>query len=304
LDESFITEALRARVGVASEPRRVTVSPELVRRIRETLADGPVAESEDVPPAVLSVLESANPLASVESLPGSSLVTGDEWEWRRPLRLGETLTSVNRLADAYERFGGRLGHALFLRHEWQIDDADGETVAFVRRSIAHYEGSGARPAEELPPEDLAPSEVKLPAGVSPRLAVEGSPVTPVRFTPTLGQVVRYCGAAWVFTPIFYDPVAARAWGLPDTIVPGPLKLAFLSEAVRAWIGPDGYLESVRAAHRRPDTPGHPITIAGTVTRVDDVAATRRIECELSIENAFGMRSVAGATVVRVPREGG
>src|SRR5436189_98594 len=97
--------------------------------------------------------------------------------------------------------------------------------------------------------------------------------------------------------------SAAAWGPPDTIIPGPLKLAFLAEAVREWAGPDAFLESVRAAHRRPDTPGRPITIAGTVTRVDDDTATRRIECELWIENAFGMRSVVGAAVVRVPREG-
>src|SRR5262249_3545373 len=65
-----ITDALRARVGVASEPRRVTVSPELVRRMRETLADGPVPHSEIVPPAGRGLAGAGDPPASAGGVSG------------------------------------------------------------------------------------------------------------------------------------------------------------------------------------------------------------------------------------------
>ena len=300
MDESFITDELTARIGVATEPCDVTLTAELVRRVRETLADGPAPASDDVPPAVMFALEASAPLTRLFGLPESSLVSGDEWEWRRRLRAGETLRAVSRLVDANEHFGGRLGHALFLRHEWLLSEPSGEPVAFARRSIAYYVGADARPPEAHPPLDAAPPPpAMLPAAVAPRTAREGDPLTPIMQTPTLSQVVRYCGTAWAFTPIFYDTEAARAAGLPHTIIPGPLKLAFLSEFVRAWAGPEAELVSVRAAHRRPDAPNRPMLVCGVVTRAEDTPEGRRLECEVWIENEFGQRSVAGAAVVRL-----
>ena len=297
-DESLITAALRARIGVPGPGRRVTLTPDLVHRVRETLADGPVEERDDVPPAALFVLESAAGLPPLEGLPPHTLVTGDEWEWRRPLRLGETLETVYRLLDAAERFGGRLGHALFLRHEWAFHDAAGEPAAFARRSIAHYAAPRRQETPPEPPPDAAPP-ADLPAGADPHGAGEGDPLTPRLLTPSLSQVVRYCGAAWNFVPIFYDPAAARAAGLPGTIVPGPLKLALLVEMVLAWAGPGAFLETIRAAHRRPDTPGRPLLLGGAVTRVEPGPDTRRLDCELWIENAVGARSAVGLATLRL-----
>lgn len=300
MDHSLITDAVRAMVGASTPPRLVTVTAETVRRVREALADGPVLDSDDVPAAVLAVLESEQALPLPEGLPESSLVTGDEWEWRRPLRLGETLSVTARLADANERFGGRLGHSLFLRHESVFAGADGEPAAYARRSIAYYDGAGVRPSDDLPPEDAPLPELSpLPQGVDPRSAAEGEPITPRVVTPTLSQVVRFCGATWSFVPIFYDPDAARAVGLPGTIIPGPLKLSLVAETVRAWVEPHGSLVSVRAAHRRPDTPGRLLRLCGVVSGVEHRPAGRRLSCDLWIENALGERSTVGAAVVQM-----
>ena len=299
-EHSLITDELRATVSVTSPERTVTLTDDLVQRVRETLTGGPGADDRRAPPAVLFALTAEQELSRRDGLPESSLVTGDEWEWRRGLRLGETLTSVTRVTDVYERFGGRLGHALFLRYEWAFTGADGGPAAFARRTIAYYAGAGARPAEEEPPPEMLPPADPAP-GVDPRHAGEGDPLIAQMMTPTLTQVVRYCGAAWSFVPQFYDPEAARAAGLPGTLVPGPLKLALLSEMVLAWAGPDAFLETIRAAHRRPDMPGRPVLLRGAVTRADAVGTDRRIECEVWIENVLGARTTVGAAVVRVPR---
>ena len=139
-------------------------------------------------------------------------------------------------------------------------------------------------------------------GVEPHVAQEGDPLTARLLTPTLEQVVRYMAVTWNITPIFFDAEAARAAGLPGTLIPGPLKLALLAEAVLAWAGPGALLESIRAAHRRPDTPGRPLLFGGSVMRARQIDGGRRLECEVWIQNAAGERSAVGAATVRLSRQ--
>lgn len=299
MDESLITPELEARVGVASAAVEVEVTPLLVRRLYEMLGTLP-ADRGDAPPAVLVMQDAGREVSPLPGLPADSLVTGDEWEMRRPIRIGETLTAVNRLADLSERFGGRLGHTLAVRHQWEFLDTGGETVAVARRSMAYYEREGLRPREDVPAEFRPPAPPLDPVtGPAPWEARVGDPVTSRLLTPTLDQVVRYCAATWNITSIFFDPDVARANGLPGTIIPGPLKLALLAETVLAWAGPGALLESIRVAHRRPDVPRRPILLGGSVTEVEATEAGRRLHCEVSIQNANGERSSVGAATILI-----
>lgn len=301
MEESLVTPELEAQVGVASEPITVHVTTTVVHRLYEMLG-GPAGSGDRVPPAVLIMPDAGREVAPLPGLPENSLVTGDEWELRRSVRPGETLTAVNRLADLSERFGGRLGHTLTVRHEWTFTDGAGELVALARRSLAYYRQEGLRPRDERPEHQAPPTP--LPArtsGTDPRTAAEGDPIGGRLITPTLEQVIRYCAVTWNFTPIFFDPAAARAAGLPGTIIPGPLKLALLADTVLAWAGDDALLESIRVAHRRPDVPGVPLLIGGSVARVDATGAGRRLHCEIWMQNDRGERSAVGAAVVRIAK---
>lgn len=304
MDESLVTPELESRVGIPSEPVAVEVTSVLVRRLWEMLARTPEEQGDRVPPALLMMPDAGREVAPLPGLPEHSLVTGDEWEMRRALRLGETLTAVNRLADLSERFGSRLGHTLTVRHEWIFTNATGDLVALTRRSMAYYRSEGLRSREERP-EEAGPSAPPLAAapGADPSSAREGDPLDARLLTPSLEQVIRYCAITWNITPIFFDPEAARASGLPGTIIPGPLKLSLLADAVLAWAGPGALLESIRAAHRRPDVPGVPLLIGGSVVRAEEAESGRRLHCEVWIENGRGERSAVGAAVVRVPVAG-
>jgi hypothetical protein len=68
----------------------------------------------------------------------AGILAGDEWERHRPLRWDERLTGVGRVADVYERFGGRHGQAVYMRYEWTFTDEAGEVVAVGRRILARY----------------------------------------------------------------------------------------------------------------------------------------------------------------------
>jgi acyl dehydratase len=126
---------------------------------------------------------------------------------------------------------------------------------------------------------------------------EGDELPPLEVRPSLGMVIRYCALNWNFPPFFYDPEAAKAIGMPGTIVPGPLKLGLLYRAVEEWLGDAGYVRQVRAAHRRPDLTNRPVTVAGRVARVYEADGARRADLELAVVNEEGQPSVRGFAVV-------
>ncbi|MBA4181143.1 MAG: hypothetical protein C0506_11190 [Anaerolinea sp.] len=127
---------------------------------------------------------------------------------------------------------------------------------------------------------------------------EGDELPPLELQPNLGQVIRYCALNWNFPPFFYDPEAAKAVGMPGTIVPGPLKVGLIYRAVEAWLGDAGFIRQVRAAHRRPDLTNRPITIAGRVARVYEEDGEQRADLEMAIMNQDGQPSVRGFAVVQ------
>ncbi len=132
---------------------------------------------------------------------------------------------------------------------------------------------------------------------------EGDELPSLDLQPGLGMVIRYCALNWNFPPFFYDPEAARAVGMPGTIVPGPLKLGLLYRAVDEWLGDAGFVRQVRAAHRRPDLTNRPLTVAGRVARLYDEDGAKRADLELAVVNEDGQPSVRGFAVVEFNRSG-
>ena len=95
---------------------------------------------------------------------------------------------------------------------------------------------------------------------------EGEELAVLEKQPDLVQVVKWSGATWTFVPIFYDRDLARSHGLPDSLIPGPMKLAYLTLMLRRWAGPNALIRALRTSYRRPDIPRQAITCHGVVTR--------------------------------------
>lgn len=130
---------------------------------------------------------------------------------------------------------------------------------------------------------------------------EGDEMAPLAVTPDLMRVIRFCGLTWNFPSLFYDVDAARAQGMPGTLVPGPMKLGLICRAVEEWLGDAAYVRHVRAAHRRPDITGRPITIAGRVARLFEEDGHRRADLELVVINQDNEPSVRGFATVEFYR---
>lgn len=129
---------------------------------------------------------------------------------------------------------------------------------------------------------------------------EGEELPPLLKQPDLVQVVKWSGATWTFVPIFYDRDLAQSRGLPDSLIPGPMKLAYLTLLLQHWAGPSALVRALRTSYRRPDTPKQPISCRGTVTRTALENGRGVVELEVWAENYRGERTVAGAATLELP----
>ncbi len=59
---------------------------------------------------------------------------GKECRFVKPIRPGDTITGVDRIAEVYEKTG-RSGNMIFIVRESEFTNQDGETVAVIRQSL-------------------------------------------------------------------------------------------------------------------------------------------------------------------------
>ena len=118
--------------------------------------------------------------------------------------------------------------------------------------------------------------------------------------PTTQQLVRYAGASGDYYQIHYDQDFARASGLPNVILHGALKNAFLGQLMTDWIGEAGTLKRLTAQYRGMDVPGTPIHAKGVVTRKYVEGGENLVECDIWLEDHEGKKTTPGSAVVSLP----
>ena len=129
---------------------------------------------------------------------------------------------------------------------------------------------------------------------------EGTELPTLRKDPTTQQLVMYAGASGDYYQIHYDRQFALGNGLPDVILHGALKNAFLGQLMTDWIGEQGRLARLSVQYRGMDVPGTPIFAKGVVTRKGEDG---EVECDIGLENAEGKRTTPGSAAVVLPSRG-
>ena len=133
---------------------------------------------------------------------------------------------------------------------------------------------------------------------------EGMEIPTLVKNPTTQQLVKYAGASGDYYQIHYDQEYARDNGLPNVILHGALKNAFLGQVMTDWIGENGILKKLSAQYRGMDTPGSPIYGKGIVKKKRVENGDNLVECEIWLENAEGKKTTPGQAVVALPSRGG
>lgn len=124
-------------------------------------------------------------------------------------------------------------------------------------------------------------------------------IEPVEKTPTEDMAIDFFGRDNPSNPAFSDAEAGRRMGLEGAMVPGALKMAWLSQYVSDWAGTEGMLRSLRVALRRPDIQGRPLTLVGRVVDKREEDGRKIVELEVATL-AEGQPSVRGNVTVELP----
>ena len=147
-DESLITPAMEAAIGSEGESAQDTIDAERVLRLMRALNEDDAdllaaVEARDasypMPTYALLTTSTRQQQLSVPDTPERALMAADAWQVSAPIHIGDTMTIVPRVADIQERIGGRVGHSLFVHHEWVYTNQHGDEVARVRRTVTHFQ---------------------------------------------------------------------------------------------------------------------------------------------------------------------
>ena len=129
---------------------------------------------------------------------------------------------------------------------------------------------------------------------------EGSEVPTIQKDPTTQQLVKYAGASGDYYQIHYDKAYALNNGLPDVILHGALKNAFLGQLMTDFVGLDGNLKKLNVQYRAMDVPGTPVLAKGIVKKKYIKDNENIVECDIWLETHDGNTTTPGSAAVSLP----
>ncbi len=125
----------------------------------------------------------------------------------------------------------------------------------------------------------------------------GTVVPPFVRTTGLQNWNRYAAVNDEFIDIHMDDEAARAVGMPGVFGMGNLRIAYLHNLLRDWVGDAGDIAEFRCEFRGTNLKGDTLTGHGVVTGVAD----RLVSLDLGVTNQDGVETTpATASVVLFP----
>ena len=135
-------------------------------------------------------------------------------------------------------------------------------------------------------------------------AEEGQEIPSFSRKVTYMELNRFAAANDEYVLIHMDPDYAKTVAkLPDVIVMGNLKLAYIANALEDWAGDEGWIEKLAVEYRRMDTVHSTLTAKGKVTKKYQQDGKNLIDLEVWVENDKGEVTTPGSAVLRLPSRG-
>ncbi len=122
---------------------------------------------------------------------------------------------------------------------------------------------------------------------------------PLERMPSEDMAIDFFGRGNPTNPAFADAEAGKRQGFGGALVPGLLKISWMTEYAGRWAGPESNLKSIRVAFRRPDLAGKPLVLAGRVVDKREEDGKKVVELEV-VTLADGQPSVRGNIQLEVP----
>ena len=115
------------------------------------------------------------------------------------------------------------------------------------------------------------------------------------------ELNRFAGANDELVPIHMDAdYAKNVAKLPDVIVMGNLKLAYIANAITDWAGDEGWIEKLFIEYRKMDLVNHTLTAKAKVTKKYEQDGRRLVDLDVWVENDEGETTTPGRATLRLP----
>lgn len=123
---------------------------------------------------------------------------------------------------------------------------------------------------------------------------------PLERVPTTDMAIDFFGRDNPTNPAFSDIEAGKRLGVGGALVPGLMKLAWMTQYVGNWAGQEGAVRNLRVAYRRPDVADRPLVLAGRVVdkRMEDGKPIVELEVVMLAE---GQPSTRANVQVELPQ---
>ena len=130
----------------------------------------------------------------------------------------------------------------------------------------------------------------------------GDETAPLERVPTTDMAIDFFGRDNPTNPAFSDIEAGKRLGVGGALVPGLLKLSWLTQYVSDWAGTEGAVRNLHATYQRPDVADRPLVLMGRV--VDKRIEEGRPIVELEVVTlAEGEPSTRANVQVELPSRG-
>lgn len=145
----YVTEEVRKQIGLQSEAHVVEVERGAIRRFAEAIGDpNPLFHDEAAarktrfggiiaPPTFCRSLGAAIPEIKINMPQFRGLDGGSEWEYFEPIRPGDRIRVVTKIADIRES-AGRLGAMVFITVETSYTNQHDQLCAVQRSTVIRY----------------------------------------------------------------------------------------------------------------------------------------------------------------------
>jgi len=157
VEDSLVTEELRSKIGVESEPKVYEIEKGMIRRFVLAIDDpNPLWQDEGfarksryggiiAPPTFVLTIGFDELQQVLESIPYGGLLHGStELECYQPVRAGDTITVTTKITNIRERQDRRMGKMVFVTLDVTYKNQKQELVAKCRQMIIGYKIEGTR----------------------------------------------------------------------------------------------------------------------------------------------------------------
>lgn len=156
VEDTLNTEELRGKIGIDWEPVVCNIEKGMIQRFAQAIDDpNPLWQDEEyarrsrygsiiAPPTFIQTVgwdqfEKQFQLQVAPLLSGGRLNGGVELEYYQPVRPGDTITVITKIADVRERQGKKMGKMVFVTFEKTYKNQTQEPIAKCRQIAIWYQ---------------------------------------------------------------------------------------------------------------------------------------------------------------------